>query len=149
LSFLFFLSFCLFCLVVLGLELGVLCLRQALYLISLTSSSSCFIDYFSDWVSCFLLFDWPEIQILLPMPPNSWNYTCVPLCPSYLLRSGLASFLPKLVLNHNPPNLCPLSSRDYRSEPQCSAIFLFLYNIFLCIQLFKRGGEKTWVSFHR
>jgi hypothetical protein len=30
--------------------------------------------------------------------------------------------LPRLALNHDPPDLCLLSSWDYRCEPQCPAI---------------------------
>jgi hypothetical protein len=36
-----------------------------------------------------------------------------------LLGWGLTNFLARLVLNHNPPNLCLHSIWDYRREPLC------------------------------
>jgi hypothetical protein len=32
-------------------------------------------------------------------------------------RQGLVNYLPGLALNHDPPDLCVLSSWDYRREP--------------------------------
>jgi hypothetical protein len=32
-------------------------------------------------------------------------------------RQGLTNYLPRLALNHDPPDLCLLSSQDYRREP--------------------------------
>jgi hypothetical protein len=42
--------------------------------------------------------------------PHSWGHRHVPPCPVYWLRWGFANFLPELVTNWNPPDLCLLSS---------------------------------------
>jgi hypothetical protein len=34
-----------------------------------------------------------------------------------IFKIGYMSYLPKLALNHNPPDLCLLSSWDYRRDP--------------------------------
>jgi hypothetical protein len=36
-------------------------------------------------------------------------------------RWGLTNYLPGLALNHDPPDLCLLSSWDYRCGPPCQA----------------------------
>jgi hypothetical protein len=38
---------------------------------------------------------------------------------SHWLRWGVVKFLSKLALNQDPPDLCLLSSWDYRLEPLC------------------------------
>jgi hypothetical protein len=38
-------------------------------------------------------------------------------CEGYFLRQGLKNYLPGLALNLDPPDLCLLSSWDYRREP--------------------------------
>jgi hypothetical protein len=51
------------------------------------------------------------IMIFLLMPPH----------PIFLLKWGLTNFLPGLVSNLEPPDLCLLSSWCYISEPLCPA----------------------------
>jgi hypothetical protein len=43
---------------------------------------------------------------------------CQPCFAFCIFQIGVANYLPGLVLNHNPPDLCLLSSWDYRCEPQ-------------------------------
>jgi hypothetical protein len=40
-----------------------------------------------------------------------------PFCNELLLRQGLTNCLPTLALTHESPDLCLLSSYDYRHEP--------------------------------
>jgi hypothetical protein len=44
------------------------------------------------------------------MSSVGWNYRHEPPCLSYLLKWGLANFLPGLALNHDLPNLYFLNS---------------------------------------
>jgi hypothetical protein len=47
-------------------------------------------------------------------------------------HGGLTNFLPRLALNHDPPDLCLLISWDYRCGLQCPVIiFIFLLLFFL------------------
>jgi hypothetical protein len=48
-----------------------------------------------------------------------------------LVEMGFHKFLPKLALNHHPPNLHFPSSLDYRLEPLC--LVALLYIIFFCL----------------
>jgi hypothetical protein len=46
------------------------------------------------------------------------------------------NFLPRMALNHNPPDLCLLSSQDYRHEPpepDSAAFFFFLSFSFITL----------------
>jgi hypothetical protein len=42
------------------------------------------------------------------------------LCWAFL-KEDILNYLPRLGLNHNPPDLCLQSNKDYRHEPPVSA----------------------------
>jgi hypothetical protein len=42
-------------------------------------------------------------------------------------REELENYLPGVALNHDPPDLCFLSSWDYRREPLAPSLQLLLY----------------------
>jgi hypothetical protein len=44
------------------------------------------------------------------------SHYAVPFLYWVFLRYGLLSYLPRLTLNRDPPDLCLLSSLDYRCE---------------------------------
>jgi hypothetical protein len=49
--------------------------------------------------------------------PYTLSHSTSPFFVKGFLRSGLANYLPGLALNLDPPDLCLLSSWDYRHEP--------------------------------
>jgi hypothetical protein len=54
---------------------------------------------------------------------------------------SLVNYLPRLASNLDPPNLCLLSSKDYRCEPQCLTVHsLYLLPTF--------SNSVRWVSLH-
>jgi hypothetical protein len=85
------------------------------------SSHFCF-SYFLEQRLVFCLgLGWATV--LLFHLPNNWDDRLVPPYPAYWLRwGGLCYYLPRLVLNLDPPDLCLLRSWDYRCEPSCPAL---------------------------
>jgi hypothetical protein len=75
---------------------------------------------------------WTWTAILLA-PPHSKNHRCAPPCQVYWLRWwSLANFSPRLVWNYCTPNLCFLSSWDYRHEP--TVLYLAeMFHILICV----------------
>jgi hypothetical protein len=64
--------------------------------------------------------------IILELTPStimhSWDYRFMPLWPAYLWR-WVTNFLPRLVLKHDPLNLCLLTKWDYRRHSSCLTSF--------------------------
>jgi hypothetical protein len=82
--------------------------------------------------TCIFAWDWPQTSILLPMPPCSWDYRCVPPHLACWLRWSLMNFLPKLAWNNNHPDLCLLSSWNYRHVPPHLTFFFSWDRLLLC-----------------
>jgi hypothetical protein len=62
--------------------------------------------------------------------PHSWDDRYASPKWPHQLRWGLANFLLRLTSNHNPPNLCLLSSLDYRGVPPHTVwLFIALFNL--------------------
>jgi hypothetical protein len=55
-------------------------------------------------------------------------------------RDGLTNYLARLDLNHDPPNLCLLSSQDYRREP----LVLGQYFLFNSTTVSAGGELQSW-----
>jgi hypothetical protein len=74
----------------------------------------------------------PPILLLLP-PTQLGSQGHEPSCPAYLLRWGLANFLPGLALNRSPLDFHFLKNRDYSCEPLHLVIQFFVnrYSVFL------------------
>jgi hypothetical protein len=93
--------------------------------------------------SCGFSQDWPQTMILIPVAPCNWDHRHASSCLGYWLRTGVfCTFLSGLTSNHDPPDLCLLSSWNYWCVPPCLAqghIFTITGPLLLipdiCIQL--------------
>jgi hypothetical protein len=122
----------------------------------------CF-SYFLNGIS-LLCPGWPGPQSCYLSVLCKWDDRCTPLCPAfYWLIWGLTNFLPRLALNHDPPNLYLLSSWDYRCEPllpasltsYATALLKRWLPLPLCITKQYTGNacrcvlpSKAFISFH-
>jgi hypothetical protein len=102
--------------------------RQSLYHSIHTPRHFCF-SYFLETVSCFQLGQ-TGLKSFQFCHLDSWDDRDAPPCLVYLLRWGLANFLPELALNSHLSYLHLSSSGDYRHGP-LQADFDFIYSLFL------------------
>jgi hypothetical protein len=100
---------------------------QVLYCLSLSPALSALVIY---QVGSHIYLHRPDHNPLIYISLRSREDICVPPGSAFSFfffnwfEIGSANFLPGLASNHDPPDLCLLSSEDYRCEPPCPAVLL-------------------------
>jgi hypothetical protein len=87
------------------------------------------VSYFSGRLLNFCLVPASEQSPSYGLPP-SWHHSHTPPCLVYWLKWCLTNFLPGLVSNLHPPDLCLPNSWDYICEPLYSTSSLLIYIYF-------------------
>jgi uncharacterized membrane protein SirB2 len=72
------------------------------------------------WLEQFFLFCLFSVVLGFELRAYTLSHSTSPFfVMAFFLREGLLNYLLRLASNLNPPDLCILSSKDYRYEPWC------------------------------